>query len=223
MVTPATNNEATDAALNSAPAVVDQQVLATELAPASGAPADISASETTVATPPSAQALQEELQSLRSQVAAATAVKNEAITAAILQSSAQKVYDEELAAGLSAEDALRIAKRHYVTKAEVMAQSQLERDRQTAAEYVGQKYRVSPEALMSGTSGEHMMEIAQRIILEQRIAALERGRVQPQRFDSGSSARAGGALNYAELLKKGGALPSAAEIDRLTAKYLQQR
>jgi hypothetical protein len=118
------------------------------------------------------------------------AAREAEITEGTLQRSAQGVYDEEIAAGLAQEDALRIAKRHYVTGRQAIAQQQVERDRQAAAEYVGQKHKVPAALLMGGTSGEHMEEIAQRILLEQRIATLEKGRVPAQRVDSGNGSRA---------------------------------
>jgi len=147
-------------------------------------------------------ALQEELVSLRRQVAQATSARDAATTQATLQRSAQAVYDEELAAGLSAEDALRIAQRHYTTSAQAMAQQQVERDRLTVAEHVGKKYNVPPTALMAGTSGEHMETIAQLILIRNDIEVLKKGRVPAQKVDSGNGSRASNVALTADNIDK---------------------
>jgi len=192
MVTRAT---VTDAALPAAEQVVlEQPVQAVE-------PPVIAPEPTTAPVPqptavpgpvtpePSIPIAQAELDWLRHQLAQVRAERAAEITEGTLQRSAQAVYDEEIAAGLGQEDALRIAKRHYGTGKQAMAQQQVERDKQAVAEYLGQKYKVSPALLMDGTSGEHMEDIAQRMLLEQRIAALEKSRVPAQRVDSGNSSR----------------------------------
>ena len=58
---------------------------------------------------------------------------------------------------------------------------------------------------------------------EQAAEADKKGRVGPQKFDqSNPRPRGGGRAGYVEKLRKGEALPSAAEIDRLTAQYLNR-
>jgi len=162
--------------------VIDQPVITPEPTPEQAAPP--------VAGESASPSPQEELATLRRQLAQAKSARDAEITEATLQREAQKVYDEELAAGLSTEDALRIAKRHYSTSQQAMAQQKVERDKQAAAELVGQRYKVSPALLMSGTSGEHMETIAQLFIVNKRIEALEKGQVSVQAVNSNNS-RAG--------------------------------
>jgi len=205
MVTPTT---ATDGALPAAEQVVlEQPVQAVE-------PPVITPEPTTAPVPqpagvpepataePSISTAQAELDSLRRQLAQVRAAREAEITEGTLQRSAQAVYDEEIAAGLSADDALRIAKRHYTTGKQAMAQQQVERDKQAVAEYVGQKYKVSPALLMDGTSGDHMESIAELILVKQRITALEKGRVPAQRVDSGNGSRASNVALTADNIDK---------------------
>jgi len=162
--------------------VIDQPVITPEPTPEQAAPPV--AGESASPTP------QEELATLRRQLAQAKSARDAEITEATLQRSAQAKYDEALNRGLSTEDALWIAKDHYSTSQQAMAQQKVERDKQAAAELVGQRYKVSPALLMAGTSGEHMEEIAQRILLQQRIEVLEKGQVSAQVVNSNNS-RAG--------------------------------
>jgi len=193
MVTPAT---ATDGAIPTTEQVITEQLVQAVERPVitpepTTAPVPQPAVLPEPATPePSILTAQAELDSLRRELAQVKAAREAEITETTLVRSSQAVYDEEVALGQSAQDALRIAKRHYATGKQAMAQQQNERDRQAAAEDAGRKYKVSPALLMSGNSVEHMEEIAQRILLEQRIAALEKGRVPAQKVDSGNGSRA---------------------------------
>jgi len=143
-----------------------------------------------------------ELETLRRQLAQVKAARDAEITEATLQRTGQAVYDEEIAAGLSHEDALRIAKRHYATSRQAMAQQQVERDRQAAAEFVGRKFKVDPRLLMTGTSGEHMETIAEMIVMRKRIEVLEKGQVPAQKMDGANSARASNVAVTADNIDK---------------------
>ena len=67
------------------------------------------------------------------------------------------------------------------------------------------------------------MEIkAREIALEIALEKLEADRPGTESFDAGAPrASAGGPKSYLDNLKSGEALPSAAEIDRITARYSQ--
>jgi hypothetical protein len=58
--------------------------------------------------------------------------------------------------------------------------------------------------------------------LQQQVERLTRGQVPAQYYPQpGGAGRVGGPSTYAQRLKSGQPLPSAAEIDRLTAQYLR--
>lgn len=134
---------------------------------------------------------QEEIARLQRELAGLRAAQEEEVTTATLQREAHAVYEEELAAGLSTEDAMRIAKRHYSTSRQAMARQQQDRYKLMAAEHVGNKFKVDPRLLMDGTSGPHMEEIAQRILMQKRLEVLEKGQVPAQQVNARNNSIAG--------------------------------
>lgn len=175
-----------------------------------------------VETPPAQQpAVYSELESLRRRVAVAEAEKQEAETEAILQKEAEAVRQEELAAGQTEADAVRIARRHYAQGRRVMAQEQQLRqqqqfvqEKQEAAVWLSKETGVPVNTLMAASTGfkpirqafDEMFAVANRekenIALKARITALEKGQVQPQTV-AGNGSRA---TNIT---------PDAANIDKL--------
>ena len=97
------------------------------------------------------------------------------------------------------------------------------------AQRLAAHYGLSADVLMGYATAPAMVTAAKRLgsdakrlaTLEAEIAALKGGAAPTQRFDAGGGAAPGGTNGYRDLLKSGGKLPSASEIDRMTAKYLQ--
>ena len=181
--------------------ITPEQIAVVEQPEVPAASRDVGTTPLTPETPapiiaaPTPTADQTELENLRREMAQVRASRQAEITQTTLQQEGQRVYDEEIAAGQSAEDALRIAKRHYATSRQAVAQQQEAQDKQMAAEIVGKKYSVAPGLLMGATSGPHMEEIAQRIKLEERIKALEQKQVPQvpaQIFNNPTGSPAGG-------------------------------
>ena len=91
-------------------------------------------------------------------------------------------------------------------------------------------FGVSQDILLGYSDPQAMYAAAERLggeskriaALESELAALKGGTVAAQRFDParGGTGSLGG--TYKELLKSGGKLPTPAEIDAITARYLQQ-
>ena len=110
---------------------------------------------------------------------------------------------------------------------QVHSQSQEAGLRQQVAERMSQIYGV-PASELAGFERVNDMERHAKLLqrlqkYEQATEADKKGRVGPQKFDqSNPRPRGGGRAGYVERLRKGDALPSAAEIDRLTAGYLNR-
>lgn len=99
-----------------------------------------------------------------------------------------------------------------------------------AATQVAKEFNVNPRLLAGFQRPEDMARHAAvirafgdyRNTTEKRLAALEKARVPDQTFLSGGGQAADAGGSYAERLKSGKPLPTAAEIDRMTAGYLQR-
>ena len=70
---------------------------------------------------------------------------------------------------------------------------------------------------------EAMRNKARELSLDKREAEIDANLVGTETYDSGrSGGGAGGTKTYVQKLKDGSALPSAAEIDRMTAGYARR-
>lgn len=126
-----------------------------------------------------------------------------------------KAHRSERAAALQREMAFR---------AESQASQQVQQD----AMAVARQFNVNPAVLAGFTRREDMARHAAvvrhygdyRKSIEARMAALEKARVPDQQFPGGGSAGTPN-LDYLNLLKSGKPLPSAEQIDRMTARYTQ--
>ena len=87
------------------------------------------------------------------------------------------------------------------------------------------QFGVDPTVLVGYSTPQAMVAAAQRLgadakriaALEAEVAKLRGGTVPAQTFDPNRGGSQG--MNYKELLKSGKPLPTAAEIDRMTAQY----
>ena len=135
-------------------------------------------------------------------------------------------YDEQTAQAIAQvhrQERAGALQRELAIRAEFQA---AQRGQQEAQE-VAKQYNINPSALAGVTGRENMVKFAglvrymgeERRKTEARLAALEKGRVPEQQFASGAGQGGVGNEDYATRLKSGKALPSAAEIDRMTARF----
>lgn len=134
------------------------------------------------------------------------------------------------------EQTARLVAQAHRTERQASLQRELElrgtlQARQRAAQDavdVARQFNVNPRVLGGFTRREDMMRHAAvvklfgeyRLTTEQRLAALEKGRVPEQQFAGGGAGVSGpGISSYVQSLKDGKAPPTAAEIDRITAGY----
>ena len=142
-----------------------------------------------------------EVEVLRRRLAEVEAEKQTQATEVELLNEARTVQREASARGLSEEDALWVAQRHYTVakrvgqeRQQLQAQQKYIADKQEAAEIIGREEGVDPSLLMTGNSAGDMYAIAQRekryAASEARLKALEQRQV-PQNLDAANSGRAG--------------------------------
>ena len=115
------------------------------------------------------------------------------------------------------------------TQLAVVGEQQEQAAKVETARRLAAQYGVSSDALLAYSTPTAMFAAAARMgpeakrlaTLEAEVAALRAGTIPAQRVDNGRGAPGQGGT-YQELLKRGGPMPSAAEIDRMTAQYVQK-
>ena len=113
-----------------------------------------------------------------------------------------------------------------VDEAQAEARGELNARAQTAIELAKKHGLTAPEELFNNeriVTPENMEDMAELLYRRQAMEATEAAQVGTEVYASGkTSAGAGGAASYVQKLKTGAELPSAEEIDRLTAGYLNE-
>lgn len=144
--------------------------------------------------------------------------ENARLTQAVVQYQAETFQQkiEQAARGYS-----QYLNEYYVEQGydEKVAQSlAVSEARAQVAQYVAEEVIRKASALEP--SHEKADPQAQRIAaLEKQVAQLTKARVPAQQYDQGGGLKGGS--SYRERLRSGGDLPSAEEIDRMTAAYLR--